>query len=378
MRYLSWLFSLFLHLTVILGAILLSNLDMRTIRLDVPVYEVDLYDLRTPGPAEKPEAKPGWEGQGQEQTPSQPTPPSPKTDTPAPVPEPAKPDQAAIKAQEEVQKKAAEQAAQQKAAADEAAKKAAELAAQQKAAEEAAKKAAAEQAAKKAAEEQAAKIAAEKAAREAADKAAKEAADKAAKEAADKAAKEAADKAAKDKAAKETADKAAKEAADKAAKEAADKAAKAAADKAAKERQDVLNQALKDAKAKSGQPQAGSNAVSSELAKLRQQVGQEGGGGGGGGGGGEASIQAYRDIVNKLVKQNWRFPQSSTLKLICQVELQIGTDGRISSSRVTQSSGRPDFDNSALRAVEETQTLPPPPRPTLNMITINFNSQEQR
>lgn len=364
MRYLSWLFSLFLHLTVVLGGILLANMEMRRIKLDVPVYEVELVDLRLPGPGVKPDAAPGWEGPGQPGQSNQPQPPGPSD---------AKQIMEAKAADDA--KKAAEKAAadaHQKALAEEAARKAAaDKAAAEKAARDAAEKAAKD----KALAEEAARIAAEKAARE---KAEKEAADKAAKE---KAAKDAADKAAKEKAEKEKAEKeaaekaakekAAKDAADKAAKE---KAAKDAADKAAKERQDVLAQALKDAKSQAGSSGPG-DPVARELANLRKQAGQAGGGGGGGGSP-EASA-TYGAIVNKLIKQNWRFPQFANLKLVCVVELHIGTDGRIQSSRLTQPSGRPDFDNSALRAVQDTGDLPKPPS-GVERIELTFNSQERR
>ncbi|MFZ5426076.1 MAG: cell envelope integrity protein TolA, partial [Thermodesulfobacteriota bacterium] len=155
-------------------------------------------------------------------------------------------------------------------------------------------------------------------------------------------------------------------------KAAKEKAAKDAADRAARERQDVLAQALKDAKAKAG---SGSSAVDRELANLRKQAGQTGGGGGGGGS--PDSQATYGAIVNKLIKQNWRFPQFANLKLICVVELQIGPDGRIQSSRLVQPSGRPDFDNSALRAVQDTGELPKPPS-GVERLELTFNSQERR
>jgi colicin import membrane protein len=82
--------------------------------------------------------------------------------------------------------------------------------------------------------------------------------------------------------------------------------------------------------------------------------------------------------VEKLIKQNWRFPQFANLKLVCVVELQITREGRIQSTRLVQSSGRSDFDNSALRAVQETENLPQPPSPSLSRLELTFNSQEKR
>ena len=103
-----------------------------------------------------------------------------------------------------------------------------------------------------------------------------------------------------------------------------------------------------------------------------------GGGGGGGGGGAGATLQVYAGIVEKLIKQNWRFPQFTNLKLVCVVELQIDRDGRIQSVRLVSTSGRPDFDNSALRAVQDTENLPKPPSANLGRLELTFNSQEKR
>lgn len=55
-----------------------------------------------------------------------------------------------------------------------------------------------------------------------------------------------------------------------------------------------------------------------------------GGGGGSGGGGGGATMAVYAQIVNKVVKANWRFPQMAAKEhLTATVELQIDKTGRI-------------------------------------------------
>ncbi len=87
----------------------------------------------------------------------------------------------------------------------------------------------------------------------------------------------------------------------------------------------------------------------------------------------EDSQTTYASLVEKPIKQNWRIPRFAKLKLICVVELQIDREGHIQSSRIIQSSGHPDFDNSALRAVRETGNLPPPPPGAIKM-ELNFNS----
>ncbi|MBF0482421.1 MAG: hypothetical protein HQK82_12240, partial [Desulfovibrionaceae bacterium] len=164
MRFLSWTFSLFLHLTVVLAGLLWSMGPTLHVRLDVPVYEVELVDVAPgppPGPGLKPEAKAGYEGPGSDirlppgpeiskpaSSPQQPVLPEQKAEPATPAP--PKPDQSV---QQAAEKAAAEKAAQQ-AAEKAAAEKAAQAAAVQKAAAE---KAAAEKllSEKKAAEEKA-------------------------------------------------------------------------------------------------------------------------------------------------------------------------------------------------------------------------------
>ncbi|MFZ5811767.1 MAG: energy transducer TonB, partial [Thermodesulfobacteriota bacterium] len=132
-------------------------------------------------------------------------------------------------------------------------------------------------------------------------------------------------------------------------------------------------------------PAGSSDALAKDIAALRRSVsggggGQGGvgpGGGGGGGGGGGATLQVYAQIVNRIIKQNWRFPQmAANDNLLAVVELQIGKDGRILQYQLVQSSGRPNFDASALKAVAETESLPPPPLPSLSVLQLNFNSRE--
>ncbi len=85
----------------------------------------------------------------------------------------------------------------------------------------------------------------------------------------------------------------------------------------------------------------------------------------------------YALAVQKLVKDHWRFPQMATRQeLVARVRIRVGQDGAILDASVVSSSGRPDFDASALRAVADTRQLPKPPTPDIDAITVNFNSQE--
>ncbi|MBF0515425.1 MAG: TonB C-terminal domain-containing protein, partial [Desulfovibrionaceae bacterium] len=90
------------------------------------------------------------------------------------------------------------------------------------------------------------------------------------------------------------------------------------------------------------------------------------------------ALSVYAAIVEREIKKNWRFPNFGGLKLVCVVELRIASDGSIDNFHVVQSSGRPEFDASAMKAVQETEKLPPPPNASLSMLQLNFNSQEKQ
>lgn len=144
---------------------------------------------------------------------------------------------------------------------------------------------------------------------------------------------------------------------------------------------DVLAKALKSAKADAARKEkAERNALANELKNLRSQVKKDdeqrasSGQGEAVASGAEA---VYAGIVEGLIKQNWRYPAiTSSAYLTCVVQVDLAPDGTITGSRILRSSGRGDFDSSALRAVQETQTLPEPPGHDIKTIQINFNLQE--
>ncbi len=120
--------------------------------------------------------------------------------------------------------------------------------------------------------------------------------------------------------------------------------------------------------------------MSKALADARRSAGGGGGGGGGGGTGGAgtggATLGVYAQIVNRTIKRNWRFPQMGAREsLTATVELHIDKDGRILRYALVRSSGRPNYDASALKAVAETGNLPAPP-PGLTTLQLNFKSEE--
>jgi colicin import membrane protein len=121
------------------------------------------------------------------------------------------------------------------------------------------------------------------------------------------------------------------------------------------------------------------NELEQALAALRQETAAPSGGADGSPEGVSVGglVEVYAQMVESRIKANWRFPHmGSRPDLIAVVEVQLAADGRILGSKVIRSSGRPDFDASTERAIEETGQLPAPPRADLRTLRITFNLQE--
>lgn len=166
-----------------------------------------------------------------------------------------------------------------------------------------------------------------------------------------------------------------------------------------KSKEDLLKEALQDVKkdvaaSDKAKPKADAkkDAVASELAELRKGAGGNiftaGGTGPGGAGGGKGTgaggtgsglMSVYGAIVEQAIKKNWRYPTFAQDKNVAVVlEIKIDQKGGISSARVLTPSGKPDFDDSAMRAVSQTEKLPPPPTRTVDTLRITFNLQDLR
>lgn len=267
--------------------------------------------------------------------------PEPKKVAPEPKPDP----QAKAKAEAEAKAKKAKADAEAKAKVE--AKAKAEREAKIKAQKDA--KAKAEREAKAKAEKEA-KAKAEKEAKAKAEQEAKAKAEREAKAKADKEAKAKAEREAKAKAEKEAKEKAEREAKAKAEAEAKEKAdAKAKADAvAAKLRDEHLAAAIERLR---GQDVAADNEV-------------EGGTGLGGSGGGGAvqglDFLLYKGVVENSIRQNWAWA-GDTPGLVVVVGFGIQADGRIVDLGIVEPSGDSTYDALALRAVQSSDPLPPPP-----------------
>lgn len=154
----------------------------------------------------------------------------------------------------------------------------------------------------------------------------------------------------------------------------------------------LRKEALASAKAAvKKQEAAKAKALQQELAALKKQEGgedvyahggQPGGVEGGVQGGsvgatGSGLSEVYALIVGQAIKKNWRYPTfSGDANLIVTVEMVLDADGKILSSKIVESSGNPEFDSSALRAIKETEYVERPRTQRDRVLRINFNSQE--
>ena len=103
-------------------------------------------------------------------------------------------------------------------------------------------------------------------------------------------------------------------------------------------------------------------------------IGVGGGGGEGDGPGGGGIYDVYVAQVILAVQPNWSMPTYSRTNMVVQVRIQLDRSGRVLDCKIVNSSGRPEFDASAVNAVLRTGTLPPPPTPAQQELIISFNS----
>ena len=147
-----------------------------------------------------------------------------------------------------------------------------------------------------------------------------------------------------------------------------------------KPRRSALEDALADVRRETSR---GGKQNSSSAARALEELARETGSGGVGGGGGSGSgpggggiYDVYVGQVILAVQPNWSMPTYSRENLVAGVRIRLAPDGGVLDCRIEQSSGRPDFDASAVNAVLRTKKLPPPPTPAQQDLLINFNAQQ--
>lgn len=146
---------------------------------------------------------------------------------------------------------------------------------------------------------------------------------------------------------------------------------------------DAVKAALADAARKTDSQRSSGKGRSSiagalaDLEKAAKNNGQGGGGGGEGDGpGGGGIYDVYAGMVILAIRPNWSMPTYSRAQMIVQVRVKLDRNGQVLGCSIERSSGRADFDASAVNAVIRTKTLPPPPTPEQQELVLTFNSQE--
>ncbi len=103
--------------------------------------------------------------------------------------------------------------------------------------------------------------------------------------------------------------------------------------------------------------------------------------GGTGGGGGADPLSAYGKYIENTIKQFWSLPPiiDRSLRYSARLVVTVEPTGQITNVYVDQTSGRQDFDLSAIKAVDQTKrlgALEPPPVNNQLVLRIEFDSAE--
>jgi colicin import membrane protein len=84
--------------------------------------------------------------------------------------------------------------------------------------------------------------------------------------------------------------------------------------------------------------------------------------GSGSGSGAYSQFAGYYAQVQQKMYQAWQQPSGSPKGLRATATIRVETDGRISSKSITRRSGNFPFDQSVQNALNDTSSLPPPPK----------------
>lgn len=93
---------------------------------------------------------------------------------------------------------------------------------------------------------------------------------------------------------------------------------------------------------------------------------------------GNMDYGTYIDIVGTILKNQWFYPNlGRNEKLRTIIRVFVDGNGKIMNYRIERSSGREDFDISAIRAVEQYTHFPVPPNRRPVDFVVNFNLLEE-
>lgn len=72
-------------------------------------------------------------------------------------------------------------------------------------------------------------------------------------------------------------------------------------------------------------------------------------------------VKGYTDMVSSLIKQEWVFMDSGVGEISTTISIKVMKNGTLRITNIESSSGNAIFDRSAVRAIEKTGQVPPPP-----------------
>ncbi len=85
-------------------------------------------------------------------------------------------------------------------------------------------------------------------------------------------------------------------------------------------------------------------------------------------------LSRYSLLITIAVLPNWHKPANLHGDYSVLVRIRLTMDGKVADCRLEKSSGNADFDASAINAVWQTGTFPPPPTPSMQEFVVNFCS----
>ncbi|MBD5608437.1 MAG: TonB C-terminal domain-containing protein [Desulfovibrio sp.] len=147
--------------------------------------------------------------------------------------------------------------------------------------------------------------------------------------------------------------------------------------------QDPIAAALQQARKATSRASSGDkgNAIEQALAQAQKNArGNRGGGGGEGGGPGGGGLgDVYIGQVMVAVRPNWGFAAGGRKSLVCVVKVNVDLQGVVQQAVVSQSSGNPQYDASAVNAILRTSAagdFPPPPNSGYTELDVVFTMDE--
>ncbi len=88
----------------------------------------------------------------------------------------------------------------------------------------------------------------------------------------------------------------------------------------------------------------------------------------------QSQVEIYSSLIIQTIQSAWRKPINIQDGLICDLRLTINKNGRVIDANLIKSSGNIRFDNSALKAVQRTETFSFFNRIPFNIYSSNFKN----